>query len=203
MTAQPEEVPGTAGGRVTDLEALAAALSRHLEANRRPGVTARMAFDASLLKVIEEAGELAGAHSRFRGTSRRLGTIEDLEGELADVVLSAAVYAVQAGAGAGLHRAHQDPYPAAAGTFTGETADAALIALTCTLYRLAEAHGSLPAPPGRASQACLADVARLTGESLAAARAYAACAGIDLDAAVTRKVTRILARGWREEQAPR
>jgi hypothetical protein len=201
MTAQPEVIPGITGGQVTDLEALAAVLGRHLADNRRPGVTAPMAFDASLQKVVEEAGELAGAHSRFRGTSRRLGTIEDLEGELADVVLSAAVYAVQAGAGQGLRSWHRYPLPASPGTFTGDAANAALLSLTLAVYRLAEAHGTLPAPPARASRAGLAGVARLTGELLTAARGYAAQAGVDLDAAVTRKVTRILARGWREEQA--
>jgi len=201
MTAQPEQIPGVAGNRITDLAALAASLSRHLEANRRPEVTARMALDASLLKVIEETGELAGAHSRLRGTSRRLGTIEDLEGELSDVVLSVAVYAVQVGGGGGLHAAycHPEPNPGPylrAGEFTGDQADRELIRLTCAVYRLAESHHDPSRPQARGRV-----VAGLAGKSLAAAWTYAAWAGIDLDAAVTRKVARILTRGWREEQA--
>lgn len=195
MAGPPAGTPGIAGGRLTDLEALAAELSGHLVANRRPGVTERMAADATLLKVIEETGELAGAHSRLRGTSRRRGTRRELEGETVDVLLSVAVYAVQSGAGETLRGWHPGSGPpgAAPGGPGDQTADTAAIALARAVFRLADAHD---APPGAGG----AGLPLVVAGALSAVMDYAAAAGIDLNAAVTRKIGEILSRGWREEQ---
>jgi NTP pyrophosphatase (non-canonical NTP hydrolase) len=88
---------GTAASSRAGFPETAAGLLEQLRAHRRPGVTEAAAFDASLVKVIEETGELAGAHSRLAGTSRRQGSAAEVAAELADVYLSAAVCAVHAG----------------------------------------------------------------------------------------------------------
>lgn len=44
---------------------------------------------AQVLCVAEEAGEFVGAYRRWVGMARRNGPIEDVQAELADVVISA------------------------------------------------------------------------------------------------------------------
>lgn len=45
--------------------------------------------ESQVLCIAEEAGELVGAYRRWTGLARRRGTEEEVQAELADVVLSA------------------------------------------------------------------------------------------------------------------
>lgn len=68
---------------------------RRLAATIHDGVTATLGLDgremmhAQVLCVAEEAGEFVGAFRRWVGMARRDGPFEDVEAELADVVISA------------------------------------------------------------------------------------------------------------------
>jgi hypothetical protein len=172
----------------TGLRGLAVYLADQIAAHRRPGITAADGFEAGLHKVMEEAGELAGAHSRLRGTSRRAGTVADVENELADVYLSAAVYAVQAGVTAAV--LPESGYPVFPPP-DRQSGNEALTRLGADTGKLCQVHGQLPA--GNAAVA--AAVTRILRD----AHEYAHSTGIDLHEAVARKVSDILARGWHEE----
>jgi hypothetical protein len=184
-------IPGIDGGKVTSLTDLAIHLDA-LPPNRRPGITVGLAFQASAWKVAEEAGELAGAHSRWRGTSRCLGSLREVAAEVADMVLAAAVYAVQAGVRLvvidqalvyellGLRRAIP-------------SADAALNDLTVAVGHFTEAH---------ANDAGERVIGAYVTMVITVARDYAACAGISLDAPIIAKAQAILTRGWREATPP-
>lgn len=80
-----------------NLKALAEDLDRTLALNRRPNITDENVLDTQAMCVAEEAGELVGAYRRWRGRARRLGTKEDLEHEIADVLIVTAVFARRAG----------------------------------------------------------------------------------------------------------
>jgi NTP pyrophosphatase (non-canonical NTP hydrolase) len=54
-------------------------------------------LDIQALCVAEEAGELVGAYRRWAGKARRKGSFRDVEDEVADVLLTTAVFAVRAG----------------------------------------------------------------------------------------------------------
>lgn len=45
-------------------------------------------MDAQAMCVVEEAGEFIGAYRRWRGFARRPGSADDVENELADVIIS-------------------------------------------------------------------------------------------------------------------
>jgi NTP pyrophosphatase (non-canonical NTP hydrolase) len=80
-----------------NLKALALKLQTDLSLNRRPNITNENALDVQALCIAEEAGELIGAYRRFAGKARRTGTLEELEHEIADVLIVTAVFAERAG----------------------------------------------------------------------------------------------------------
>ncbi len=53
--------------------------------------------DLMTIAMVEEAGEAAGAYRRWRGCARRKGTIEELEDEIADVLLTTCILALNLG----------------------------------------------------------------------------------------------------------
>ena len=71
----------------------ARALNRTLKLNRRPDLTEENSRDVQALCVAEEAGEMVGAYRRYTGRARRLGTRKELEHEIADVLITTAVFA--------------------------------------------------------------------------------------------------------------
>jgi NTP pyrophosphatase (non-canonical NTP hydrolase) len=83
--------------RPADLREIARALEPELRANRRPAITDVNALDVQALCIAEEAGELVGAYRRWAGKARRTGTLRELEDELADVLITTAVFAHRAG----------------------------------------------------------------------------------------------------------
>jgi NTP pyrophosphatase (non-canonical NTP hydrolase) len=75
-------VPGIAG----ELPGHAAVLADSL---RRNGFNPERAVERNLIKLQEEAGEVAGAYLRSTGQARRTGTTQALHEEVADVILTA------------------------------------------------------------------------------------------------------------------
>ena len=53
--------------------------------------------EAQVLTLMEEAGEIVGAYRRWTGRARRFGTTEELQAELADMVITAHVTAIELG----------------------------------------------------------------------------------------------------------
>jgi NTP pyrophosphatase (non-canonical NTP hydrolase) len=86
----------TTGG-LTDLRQIARQLRAELRANRLPGITDANERDVQALCVAEEAGELVGAYRRWAGEARRSGTLQDVEDEIADVILTVAIFAEELG----------------------------------------------------------------------------------------------------------
>jgi NTP pyrophosphatase (non-canonical NTP hydrolase) len=82
---------------MTDLAEIASRLQSDLESNRRDAITDENALLVQALCVAEEAGELAGAYRRYAGMARRKGSRDELEHEIADVLIVTAVFAFQAG----------------------------------------------------------------------------------------------------------
>lgn len=80
-----------------DLQAIARELDKHLTANRRDAITDESRLDVQAICVAEEAGELMGAYRRWAGKARRTGTFEELEAELADLLIVTAVFAERLG----------------------------------------------------------------------------------------------------------
>lgn len=85
------------GSAPVDLAFIARALDGKLRENQRETVTGESQLDVQALCVAEETGELVGAYRRWAGKARRSGTFRDLEDEVADVVISTAVFAERAG----------------------------------------------------------------------------------------------------------
>lgn len=80
-----------------NLKQLALKLQADLALNRKPNITNENALDVQALCIAEEAGELIGAYRRYAGKARRAGTLEDLEHEVADVLIVTAVFVERAG----------------------------------------------------------------------------------------------------------
>lgn len=80
-----------------DLEKIAADLDARLTENRRPAMNDENIRLIQALCVAEEAGELVGAFRRYSGMARRAGTIEELSGEVADVIIVTCVFALRMG----------------------------------------------------------------------------------------------------------
>lgn len=80
--------------KVPDLQRIASDLLEALEENRPDHE-----HDAQIAVVClaEEVGELASAWRRWAGKARRTGTFEEMEAELADVLIVAASFAVRTG----------------------------------------------------------------------------------------------------------
>jgi len=68
-------------------------LSGDLSMNRRTGITDDNALDVQALCIAEEAGELVGAYRRHAGKARRTGSLADVEGEIADMLIVTAIFA--------------------------------------------------------------------------------------------------------------
>ena len=81
-------------GERVNLQQIAQDLLKALEENRPDHE-----HDAQIAVVClaEEVGELASAWRRQAGKARRSGTFEEMEAELADVLIVAASFAVRAG----------------------------------------------------------------------------------------------------------
>lgn len=52
---------------------------------------------AQAMNVVGEAGEFAEAYRRYTGNARRVGSREEVEAELADIIISSYVFAARAG----------------------------------------------------------------------------------------------------------
>ena len=89
--------PSPSAARPADLRQIARRLQRDLRAHRRPAITDANHLDVQALCVAEEAGELVGAYRRWAGKARRTGTRRELEDEIADVLITTAVFAERAG----------------------------------------------------------------------------------------------------------
>ena len=76
-----------------DLRAIARKLQWDLSQNRPPGVTVDNQIETQALCFAEEAGELVGAYRRYAGKARRKGTLQEVEGEVADVLITATILA--------------------------------------------------------------------------------------------------------------
>jgi NTP pyrophosphatase (non-canonical NTP hydrolase) len=85
------------GTEPVSLSGIARQLDAALRANRRDAITDANQLDVQALVIAEEAGELVGAYRRWAGKARRSGTLRELEAELADVLISTAVFACRAG----------------------------------------------------------------------------------------------------------
>ena len=72
---------------MTDLSALADVIHRNVK--QELGLTAYEMRHAQVHCVAEEAGEFVGAFRRWSGMARRDGSWQDVQAELADVVISA------------------------------------------------------------------------------------------------------------------
>lgn len=83
---------------IADLTAIALRLQADLRRNRSGiAITDANELDVQALCVAEEAGELVGAYRRWAGKARRRGTLGELAGEIADVLITTAVFAELAG----------------------------------------------------------------------------------------------------------
>jgi NTP pyrophosphatase (non-canonical NTP hydrolase) len=82
-----------------NLREIAEGICVALEENRAPNssVASSDILDLQAICVAEEAGELIGAYRRWSGKARRKGSFEDVEQELADVLIVTAVFAVRLG----------------------------------------------------------------------------------------------------------
>ena len=72
-----------------DLAAVAARITARLREHFAPATLAVQ----QVLAVAEEAGEFTGAYRRWAGLARRPGTWDEMEAELADVVITAYITA--------------------------------------------------------------------------------------------------------------
>ena len=148
---------------------------------RANGFPADVAVQRQVLALAEEAGEFVGAYRRFAGMARRSGTAHDVRAELADVVITTYVAAVELGievdvpATSLADRLDVDPHRAVLRVFTAVT-------------RFVDPYlsGVL-----RADRVTLNGVVR-------AANFAAVALGFDLAAAVAAKLDVIFTRGWRE-----
>lgn len=82
-----------------NLQEIAGEISNALEENRAPNssVAKGNILDLQAICVAEEAGELLGAYRRWSGKARRKGSFEDVQQEIADVLIVTAVFAVRLG----------------------------------------------------------------------------------------------------------
>jgi NTP pyrophosphatase (non-canonical NTP hydrolase) len=77
-----------------NLRELARVITAHLHAN---GFPAEGGANRQVLALAEECGEFVGAYRRWSGQARRTGTAEEMQAELADVVITAFVTAEELG----------------------------------------------------------------------------------------------------------
>jgi NTP pyrophosphatase (non-canonical NTP hydrolase) len=96
LTEAIEGIPASPDPDIS-LPEIARRLDAALHANRRPAITDANQLDVQALMVAEEAGELVGAYRRWAGKARRTGTMRELEDEVADVLITTAVFARRTG----------------------------------------------------------------------------------------------------------
>ena len=72
---------------IKDLECVAADLERHLLEENFEGDS----VSRQMMALAEETGELVGAVRRWAGMARRTGPFDDVEQEMADVIITAFV----------------------------------------------------------------------------------------------------------------
>ena len=72
---------------MTDLKKMAQVI--HSGVMEKLGLSYKEMKIAQVLCVAEEAGEFVGAYRRYEGMARRDGSWQDVQAELADVVISA------------------------------------------------------------------------------------------------------------------
>jgi NTP pyrophosphatase (non-canonical NTP hydrolase) len=81
-------------------------INRSFMADKAPEIVAKLRENGfgveagatrQVLCLAEETGELVGAYRRWSGQARRSGSFEDVETELADVVITAYVLAEELG----------------------------------------------------------------------------------------------------------
>lgn len=70
------------------LPEIIAALVTELSEHAKQGASPTEWMDQQAMCVVEEAGEFVGAYRRWRGFARRPGNAQDVEDELADVIVS-------------------------------------------------------------------------------------------------------------------
>jgi NTP pyrophosphatase (non-canonical NTP hydrolase) len=80
-----------------NLQTIAHDLQAELVKVRPPEITDANAIDTQALCVAEEAGEVVGAYRRFTGRARRKGTFSEVADEVADVLITTAIFAEMIG----------------------------------------------------------------------------------------------------------
>lgn len=153
-------------------------IAHHLHAH---GFTAHDGGRRQVFNLAEEAGEFVGAYRRWIGIARRPGTIEDVAAELADVVITTYVTAVEAGVTLDDRGHTQHPTPA--------DPDQAALDVFRAVHRAVNFWPEVQL-----------DALTLRG-ILHAAQQAAAALDIDLDAAIAAKLDVVFTRGWREPHA--
>lgn len=156
----------------------AAVIVDRLRAN---GFTMQDSARRQMLGLAEEAGEFVGAYRRWVGLARRGGTAKQVWAELADVVITAYVTAVEVN----VHLDDSIPLP----QVLPADPDRAVLGV----FRAAhEAVKLFPVwPPDRVA----------LRRVVSAAQQAAAVLDIDLPAAIAAKLDVIFTRGWRESAA--
>lgn len=86
-----EDIPAEGTINLGNFSANIGRLVREID---RQGADWRTWLDQQAMCTVEEAGEFIGAYRRWRGFARRAGTSEDVQAELADCIISAAVMLV-------------------------------------------------------------------------------------------------------------
>lgn len=78
---------------MTDLQKIVSDLNDALHEN----CPQQDGLDVAAICVSEEAGELIGAYRRWSGRARRKGTFEEVEKEVADLLITTLLFAIRAG----------------------------------------------------------------------------------------------------------
>jgi NTP pyrophosphatase (non-canonical NTP hydrolase) len=79
------------------LDTIARELQAKLLEVRPAEITDNNAADTQALCVAEEAGELIGAYRRWTGRARRNGMLDEVRAEVADVLITTAIFAEMLG----------------------------------------------------------------------------------------------------------
>lgn len=165
-----------------DLAAFAATVVERLKENFPP----EQLPEQQVCCLAEEAGEFVGAYRRAAGMARRPGPWEDVQLELADVVMAAYVTAIGLNLDLG---ALEDARDSIGKPITRDAARQ-VRAVFRAVAEFVEAHDrSVPSTALLITRlAVVINVAYATAEVL----------GIDLDAAIREKAEKVMSRGWRE-----
>lgn len=80
-----------------DLRTVAGQLTQIIDDHNRPEYANENPLTVQVLCASEEMGEMVGAYRRWAGLARRKGTKAELEDEVADVLISTAMFAHRVG----------------------------------------------------------------------------------------------------------